>query len=509
MNIYDSDIYSNKIVRALIANIDTSMDPEGQGRVQIYFPESQTDIADKFNIYKNATNKQDLGEKDYFPWAVCLIDIATLKNGSEVYVNNINNDVGQYIIIGIAKTSLANRALENKLQYAGNLNGNNVVELAMPNILHEEIGLDYEDYPNNISDDRYGRINGNDEGALSIGLIQWHDTRAFDLLFAIANAKTNWRDCWTDKNLDVYKALDTSVITGDSSMLRQSCSGLIITEGTAIWNSIYNMLTSEEGKKTQLEMSSADTSTNLDYLNENWTINNIAILIMLLDIQNQYGRYVNSVLNGCIDKAQEISLDGKGIMEQLDEFMQYWKNRTTLYISRRDRTYAYINGLYDQGKLVNQTDLTSIGAGQMFVVGFIPRTTEPSPEDYWYSEERANRGYSMWSNGGNCAYYAWARASEILGRDYDGSAGNGVDYGDPDQYETGDIPRQGAIITWYKNGGGAGHVAIVEKVSEDGQTIWTSESGYQSFLFKYKERPNDGNWGASSYYTFRNFKYLI
>lgn len=52
---------------------------------------------------------------------------------------------------------------------------------------------------------------------------------------------------------------------------------------------------------------------------------------------------------------------------------------------------------------------------------------------------------------------------------------------------------------------GAGHVAIVEEVI-DGNTVYTSESGYKSFYFANMTRNNNnGNWGLSSPYWFRGF----
>ena len=71
-------------------------------------------------------------------------------------------------------------------------------------------------------------------------------------------------------------------------------------------------------------------------------------------------------------------------------------------------------------------------------------------------------------------------------------------------------PIQGGIMVWQKGktlGGadGAGHVAVVEEVYNDG-TILTSESGYGSrdWAFKNLRRSNsNGRWGQNSYYKFR------
>lgn len=69
-------------------------------------------------------------------------------------------------------------------------------------------------------------------------------------------------------------------------------------------------------------------------------------------------------------------------------------------------------------------------------------------------------------------------------------------------------PIEGGIMVWQKGatlggGDGAGHVAVVEEVYDDG-TIMTSESGYGAWAFKTTHRNNsNGRWGQSSAYKFR------
>ena len=72
------------------------------------------------------------------------------------------------------------------------------------------------------------------------------------------------------------------------------------------------------------------------------------------------------------------------------------------------------------------------------------------------------------------------------------------------------VPVVGGVMVWQKGGtlsgsDGAGHVAFVEEVYEDG-SILTSESGWGSadWAFKNLRRTNnDGRWGQSSAYKFR------
>ena len=69
-------------------------------------------------------------------------------------------------------------------------------------------------------------------------------------------------------------------------------------------------------------------------------------------------------------------------------------------------------------------------------------------------------------------------------------------------------PVLGGIMVWQKgatlsDGDGAGHVAFVEEVFDNGN-ITTSESGYGGFAFKVISRNNNnGRWGQASGYKFR------
>lgn len=69
-------------------------------------------------------------------------------------------------------------------------------------------------------------------------------------------------------------------------------------------------------------------------------------------------------------------------------------------------------------------------------------------------------------------------------------------------------PVEGGIMVWRKGAtlspsDGAGHVAVVERVYDDG-SILTSESGWASWAWKTVRRDNsNGRWGQNENYTFR------
>ena len=158
-------------------------------------------------------------------------------------------------------------------------------------------------------------------------------------------------------------------------------------------------------------------------------------------------------------------------------------------------------------------------------INFVPRLAAPNPDDeeYLYWTTTAGGGYNsciaITGNSvlPNCTGYAWGRFYEILGSKPNLSTRNAEQWflNTSDGYERGTQPKLGAVVCWQDGAttsidgnDGAGHVAIVEQINEDGSIV-TSESGFGSTnAFWTKTRTNDnGKWGAGSSYTFQGFIY--
>lgn len=112
----------------------------------------------------------------------------------------------------------------------------------------------------------------------------------------------------------------------------------------------------------------------------------------------------------------------------------------------------------------------------------------------------------------NCVGYACGRFNEIIGdMIYPYLNCNAEDFIERAKsfynLKISKVPTLGGIMVWrkgeLKNGSdGAGHVAIVEKIIDE-NTIYTSESGYNSAYFWNATRKNSNkNWGMSSSYKF-------
>lgn len=157
---------------------------------------------------------------------------------------------------------------------------------------------------------------------------------------------------------------------------------------------------------------------------------------------------------------------------------------------------------------------------------FTARLEIPKSGNKYYNR-KASGGYSNAIQGkpvcegldvlSNCVGYAAGRFSEIA-KDTSMhylkpvNAELFIDYRDVG-LDVGYEPKLGACAVWQKGStksgqDGAGHVAIVEVINNDGSII-TSESGYNcSTPFFLKTRNNkDGRWGQNTTYKFLGFIY--
>ena len=145
------------------------------------------------------------------------------------------------------------------------------------------------------------------------------------------------------------------------------------------------------------------------------------------------------------------------------------------------------------------------------MANFNPRLTSEgiSNNPLWYSQNPFYQsGYGM----PNCTCYAWGRFWEIGGgitypdRKPTLSLGDGGDwYGHTqDGYQRASEPSLGAVIC-FSQGSNAGHVGIVEQISEDRNTIVTSNSAYQSTFFYTQTLSRENNWTWGNGYTFQGF----
>lgn len=356
MEIANKKAYYNAIYEAIVVNADINSDPENKGRVQLYIPFIHTDLIDVYMEYMQTSDKVNSDNWGKFPWANVLVD--DLQNGNVVYCSYVNNSNDQYVVIGLDVNNSANTNSSSSGLELGSAEINGVLDLAMPIIIHNEVGIATTNWPNNIPTNNYTRITPYDNGGWSIGLIQWHHCRAFDCLYQIAKADTNW-ESKVNTNIDLFQDLKKAVSNNSTGVYRTKYQSTFHpTSGTALYSGIQALLGSDIGKETQRKYASEDTASSIEILTkEPNNIDNPAILIFLADIMNQYGQGLPQT----IKKAASINKDGSDIMAQLDTFRNWCKGNLgsyNTYINRRNTTYSYIQNLYNEGKL------TSLGSGE-------------------------------------------------------------------------------------------------------------------------------------------------
>ena len=148
---------------------------------------------------------------------------------------------------------------------------------------------------------------------------------------------------------------------------------------------------------------------------------------------------------------------------------------------------------------------------------YTPRLTAPAATDKNYLHYLWGGGYNHCLYIGNksclpnCVGYAWGRWRELLGENPKLSIQNAEQWWThKDGYERGQTPKLGAVICWRKGSAtnskdGAGHVAIVEQINQDGSIV-TSNSGYKSTRFYLKTLKPPYSLGGS--YTLQGFIYI-
>ena len=361
MNISNKITYHNSIYNALILDVDSTAKI-----YQLYIPALHTSLEHVYASYYKEKNKENSIYRKYFPWATSTIE--DLKAGDVVYIGFINNNISNILIIGKDTSPQSNS--EGAGAGGGDviINSTDILSLTMPIIMHNEVGLSVSAWPDNIPDSKYGTINGNDNGAWSIGLIQCRAMNAFNLCVDIAKKIPDWKSFFSNKDTYLVTYIDQKVQGKTlSSSGSNYVTNLKLTSDSSDYKGVYKLLTSAQGKQVQKETASAYTITSINKLQNDFGLTNPALIIFCADIMNQYGHYVSNSdkyyhVRGCMNEAKEYNNDTtKNTMQQLEAFYAWWKSKTTNYAQRRDTVISYIRQLETQGKLYTSKDLTELG----------------------------------------------------------------------------------------------------------------------------------------------------
>lgn len=198
-------------------------------------------------------------------------------------------------------------------KYTGKLSGNTLASIA--------------DKVINGQEGTYNSINPRDNGALSIGKVQWHAGRAQNLLKDIYEASP-----------EEFKSIADKYGAGNliSSIKNDDWSGKILSEGSSEYNAIKEILSTDISKKIQDELSQKDITDYID-VGKSYGLKDPAALIYFADFANQYGQG-SSLL-------KRITIEALSNGGTLDAMYEATRNNTGEYLSRRKSVYDEIKSM--------------------------------------------------------------------------------------------------------------------------------------------------------------------
>lgn len=174
----------------------------------------------------------------------------------------------------------------------------------------------------------YGSVNKNDNGAVSVGKVQWHGNRALSLLRTIVA-----------KNLQQAKEILGNTLQSEISANQTDWSGRCVSAEEA--KKLSTLLSTTEGKQAQDALAIQDISTYIKK-GESYGLKDPGALIYFADGVNQYG--TNSSL------WKNIALDALKSTGDVDAMYAATKSRTSKYLARRATVYEKVKALNLKGE---------------------------------------------------------------------------------------------------------------------------------------------------------------
>lgn len=304
-------------------------------------------------------------------------------------------------------------------------------------------------------------------------------------------------------------AVQSPIVTPDAPD-RPSVDELVATEVASNLAELTNMAIATSIANTSVSLTAKDTlaQTNDNAIVKPQIVQPTATRRDVITYVAKEGDTVKSVASSyglnseTVKWANKLSADGLPVGKSLkilpvDGVLYTVRSGDTLdslastYASSKDRIVSF-----------NNLEISGLKPGQQIVIpggalpmnqrpGYVaPRISTSSPSFYGISA--GGNGYAY----GYCTYYAAARRAQ-LGKPISDNWGNAVTwayFAAAQGYSVGSTPRVGAIM---QNGGGYGHVAIVEAVNP-GVSITISEmNGYRFGGGWNRIGKGDISWGQA------------
>ncbi|MCH5297267.1 MAG: CHAP domain-containing protein [Ruminococcus sp.] len=206
-------------------------------------------------------------------------------------------------------------------------------------ICHNEVGILYDD----ITNDYYGSVIANDNGAISIGVYGWHANKALLLLEKAYN-----------NNSVQISAVATSFSSAGNevmSAIRNGDNWSSYIPGQSVCSCIKAMLLTDAGKQAQDSMSLEDAQSYIQICQDNGLTDSKCIAYCS-DILNQYGTAsFNANVYGNGYHGVLYGVTGSMSLDEIYNSQRAWADSNYSYTARRSWTYNYLK---------NNTQITQV-----------------------------------------------------------------------------------------------------------------------------------------------------
>lgn len=297
-------------------------------------------------------------------------------------------------------------------------------------------------------------INYNDNGAVSLGKMQWHADNAKDLLNEIRNANQSQ----FDEIIAKYGAQDlaNSLASGDS------WKNHIVQKGSSEDKAIQELLSTSESTKIQ-EKKKADFAQSYIDRGKEFGITDEKALAYLADMYNQYGLYSDTINKKIIPLALQNGGD-------LDAVYNATLASTNKYLDRRGSIYQSLKGADFSG-----LSSTAGGNGDIAEVPHSDDWIKIAMSQKGFQEGKNNdTPFGTWIGAPNqpwcAAFVSWALAQAGVGglksAAVSGLMGQAQSMGVYQDKNSGYIPGYGDIF--FNKSNGASHTGFVISSTSSG-----------------------------------------
>ena len=232
----------------------------------------------------------------------------------------------------------------------------------------------------------YGSVNKNDNGAVSVGRLQWHGGRAAALLKKIISAEP--------KAESIIGGALYKEITGGANWAARTVTAAEAAKLKAI-------LTTDAGKAAQDEQAIADVTTFIKK-GQSYGLTDAGALIYFADGVNQYG-----TASALWKKIAAEALKGAGDVRAMYEAT---KRNTDKYLTRRENTYKKIAAMLEKEDTMTERQLRekAVNTAKAWSGCKESNGTHKQIIDLYNSVKPLPRGYAVKYNDAWCATFVSA-----------------------------------------------------------------------------------------------------